>query len=791
MLEEIVYEIENKIEEDKNYIYIPKNQEKNIFIEIDDDAINNIVVISDSVRLHQSHIKIKGSNNLIYIKNNEKSGRLNIDLEVYENTSFYLGENALLKDESPLSIQVAKNTNVFIGDNSVISGNVKISTKAEKKDTNRSIIIGDHVLISEGLTIFKGSMIGSGAKLLETSTFAGTKEYISNTIYGKTPAESEQIENKEKIAEVKHKEDKNTISPYDFDYKLINAAPIDKLRLIENLSKSENRFAITKEKEERKKYTTLIDKLTKERIEVKQCETQNENTIKIKNLYWDNSYLHIILDRDCEELTLYRKKTKEYVSMIKVEVAHFKINVVNVYTDNRVLYGSYQLVSENKKFVIETELYNHIKEKERIFLFPKENAYLAFFKIRKGTIKFHFQTYKNTDLTKVIKEPRPKTKKQFAVRIMKFGTELIYKTTRFFTPKKKKDNTVIFLTMNKDVIDGNLEAVYEYMSQHTDYKLVKEAFNIFKTPNIKKIRHVYREVKKIARSNYIFIDNYTPIFNYLDLPEEVELIQLWHAGVGFKSVGYSRFGKDGSPNILRSSHRKYTRAIASTKKAVDIYQDVFGITEDKFIITGLPRIDKLEESQDEVRKKVLKQYPELKNTKNVLFAPTYRGKGQSVAKYNMQWLNLDAIDEFCREHKMKFIIKMHPFVNELEVNFEKYKNIINLSDYPDMNELLCISDAMITDFSSNVYEAALLEVPIIFFAPDKEEYEINRGVHRTLDEFAGDDIARNTEQLLEKLSDLKIKDWQVKFREEEVQLKHSGSSKKIVETIFGKDAIVR
>ena len=81
---------------------------------------------------------------------------------------------------------------------------------------------------------------------------------------------------------------------------------------------------------------------------------------------------------------------------------------------------------------------------------------------------------------------------------------------------------------------------------------------------------------------------------------------------------------------------------------------------------------------------------------------------------------------------------MHPFITEKVKIEEKDKAFIyDFSAEKDINELFYVTDILITDFSSNIYEFSLQKKPIIFFAPDKDFYQLTRGVHRTLDEAPG------------------------------------------------------
>ena len=52
-----------------------------------------------------------------------------------------------------------------------------------------------------------------------------------------------------------------------------------------------------------------------------------------------------------------------------------------------------------------------------------------------------------------------------------------------------------------------------------------------------------------------------------------------------------------------------------------------------------------------------------------------------------------------------------------------------MSDHPDINELLHVADVLVTDYSSVIFEYALLGRPMVFFAPDLEAYEGERGFY--------------------------------------------------------------
>ncbi|OEH90702.1 hypothetical protein ATO00_02480 [Loigolactobacillus coryniformis subsp. coryniformis] len=80
--------------------------------------------------------------------------------------------------------------------------------------------------------------------------------------------------------------------------------------------------------------------------------------------------------------------------------------------------------------------------------------------------------------------------------------------------------------------------------------------------------------------------------------------------------------------------------------------------------------------------------------------------------------------------KYNFIFRGHYFVERTENS----DHIFDASKYPDLNELFISTDLLITDYSSLVFDAALLEKPIILYLYDLEEYRKLRGFYRDPEE---------------------------------------------------------
>ncbi len=326
---------------------------------------------------------------------------------------------------------------------------------------------------------------------------------------------------------------------------------------------------------------------------------------------------------------------------------------------------------------------------------------------------------------------------------------------RFFSAVTPKDGTrVLFMSENKDYLWGNLKYINDRIIERGLDKEFRLSYALRKAVGSNKsVFSWIKTVYLVAKQDYIFIDDYAPLFGFFRLNPKTKLIQVWHAGEGFKSVGYSRFGKNGSPFPSQSCHKAYTYALTGSEGLIKVYEEVFGIEKEAFLPTGMARLDDFldEEKIESFKKGFFEEYPGFAGKKIILFAPTFRGTGQHNAYYNYDMLDLREIYEFCGDEWV-FLVKMHPFVTKpLEIPPEYGERIVDFGEYPNINDLYYITDILITDYSSNYYEYALMGRPVLFYTYDREIYELTRGVHRDVKSHAPGKVCDTFDELMNAL----------------------------------------
>jgi CDP-glycerol glycerophosphotransferase (TagB/SpsB family) len=320
-------------------------------------------------------------------------------------------------------------------------------------------------------------------------------------------------------------------------------------------------------------------------------------------------------------------------------------------------------------------------------------------------------------------------------------------TASFLSLFSKKDS-VLFVSSRRNDITGNIAFVNDALQE----KNVKVLFWLEpgKTKFVK-VSKVLSLAHKIAKSKVIIVDDYTPILNDIWALKHCKLIQLWHACGAFKTFGFSRLGKDGGPNQTTRNHRNYDYVMVSSAEIARFYAEGFGVDEKNVKALGIPRTDVFfqEEYKTEIRRKIYEQYPMLKGKKVILFAPTFRGNGAGSAYYPFEKLDAAALLETLGDDYV-LIIKHHPFIAQKHPFDEGVSNrVLDLSKESEINDLLFVTDLLITDYSSVIFEASLLNIPMLFYAFDLEEYVVNRDFYYPFKGFVPGKIVRNQNGIIE------------------------------------------
>ncbi len=317
------------------------------------------------------------------------------------------------------------------------------------------------------------------------------------------------------------------------------------------------------------------------------------------------------------------------------------------------------------------------------------------------------------------------------------------------------ENKVTFASYRSAKLEGNLFYIHkELINRDYDYQYVF-IFKKYHNSLAGKLDYLFHMMKAsyhLATSKYFFVDDfYFPI--YVITPREgTRIIQLWHAVGAFKKFGYSTIGKSFGPslNYLKyvRIHSNYTDVFVSSKEVIPFYAEAFHMEEQNIYPLGVPRTDYFfnENEMKIVEKKFYTDFPETRNKKIILYAPTYRGKSHEQNSI-INYLDIPVLKDMVSS-EYKLFIHLHPYMRENLVIDVKDKDFaIHIIDEYSVEELLTITDVLITDYSSIVFDFCLLNRPIAFLAPDLEEYRNERDFYFNYESFLPGPLFEDTKVL--------------------------------------------
>lgn len=340
-------------------------------------------------------------------------------------------------------------------------------------------------------------------------------------------------------------------------------------------------------------------------------------------------------------------------------------------------------------------------------------------------------------------------KRKIESRAYRVGYRFLHKI--FYRKNSKK---ILFLSEQDDKLALNMQMLIKRMKErHLDSEY-RFDYSLRKATSEKQtLMSNFGMIKKIAGANLIIVDDHVPFFDKVAINKDTNIIQIWHAGAGFKGVGYSRWGHCGCPGPY-SCHRQYDFCISGSSNISEFFSEQFGILDEQIIPTGMPRMDSYlnKENRENMTKKLYEMYPEAKGKKVLLFAPTYRGQNRSTAYYPYEIIDFEGLYQFCNKKDYVVFFKMHPWVSEAVPIQEKYKDkFFDLNTYSNINDLFYITDLLITDYSSSIYEFSLMRKPMLFFAYDKVQYSASRGFHRDYDSTVPGKVCETFEDVMDAL----------------------------------------
>ena len=272
--------------------------------------------------------------------------------------------------------------------------------------------------------------------------------------------------------------------------------------------------------------------------------------------------------------------------------------------------------------------------------------------------------------------------------------------------------------------------------------------------------------------------------SYLPKRKGQTIISTWHGGGPYKKTGTAVYKTKWYKweTLLNARNIDY---IMSTCKYFSEFEAKTMLFEDSQIIpAGTPRNDMLMGVYPEIKNRVYDYCGLNENEKIVLFAPTFRSDTNDYTSGKQQIIiDIDYCEVISRLSKRfggewRFAVRLHPKLKNIDLQDNK---IINLTNYPDMQELLYSASVVITDYSSLMWDYSLTGKPCFLYAPDIEEYERTRGFYMPVSKWPYP-LAHDNDELFEIIDNFELDEYtrKLKIHHKEAGSFENGNSCEIV-----------
>jgi Putative glycosyl/glycerophosphate transferases involved in teichoic acid biosynthesis TagF/TagB/EpsJ/RodC len=297
-----------------------------------------------------------------------------------------------------------------------------------------------------------------------------------------------------------------------------------------------------------------------------------------------------------------------------------------------------------------------------------------------------------------------------------------------FSAVPVRRDRVVLATARTSVLEGNLLFLYRAIRARrpdVEVRLLLEPYRYGLRGKLAYFLRLVRGMYYLRTSRLFVVDNaYLPV-HVAPHRAETTVVQVWHAAGALKRFGADTATPPSEPERT-FLHRYYDAVVTAGEASRAPWAAAFRTPLEHVLALGTPRTDLFFDASAMAgaRARLLDRYPALEGRRVVLHAPTFRGRAQGRRGATA----LDAARlRAALPAEWILVLKGHPNLDPSEMPVAGYDVVIDPT--VEINEVLLLTDVLITDYSSTIFEYALLRRPLILLVGDLADYEADPGLY--------------------------------------------------------------
>lgn len=356
---------------------------------------------------------------------------------------------------------------------------------------------------------------------------------------------------------------------------------------------------------------------------------------------------------------------------------------------------------------------------------------------------------------------------------------------------KTDPDLILFISYGGQKYDDSPRVVYEYLLKHPVSSKHKYVW-AFIEPD--KFPQVEQKVKVDTLTYYItamragcWITN-SSASRGLDFRKKKTKNYLFQHGMaGIKKIGIDIQQAEKAFKI--EFNEQFDAIFVEGKKEIPLLAHAWQKDPSVFYTTGLPRNDDLAAVTEDEMKSIRKRFGIPQSKKVILYAPTFREFSRAVDGRNVLGIPIDFLKwEAVLGQEYVLLVTAHYEVAKLLDELPENDFVINAFKYPVLNDLVKVSDILVSDYSSIVFDYSILERPIFCYGYDYDSYAEERGIYTDLNELFSHGVLRTEDELLRAIKQI---DYPAECRYTREHIKdayiasYGDAAEKAVKVIFG------
>ena len=346
--------------------------------------------------------------------------------------------------------------------------------------------------------------------------------------------------------------------------------------------------------------------------------------------------------------------------------------------------------------------------------------------------------------------------RELAISIYLFGFKMLFTLCKIFPLKNKVTFLVSFpdnpLYIYKMLQKQKIEIRSVFLCNYRCFDELRKVSKLTYLVESRNLLHTIIGIYHLATSEQLIVDNYYGFLAVSKFKKGVKCTQVWHSAGAIK-----QFGSEDPTNVNRAPtalsrfkkvYKQFNQFAIGSDFMGELFRKAFLVEDGVFLKTGIPRtdffFDKVKHRQ--ITASLYEGNSFLEEKKVILYAPTFRRYEEDASKLPLELEKMRA----GLEGEYILLIKLHPAIKlELDLSGESQGFVFDYSDYPDINEMLIITDILITDYSSIPMEFVLLRRKMVFYAYDLEAYKNDNGLWEDYETFVPGPVAKNTDEVID------------------------------------------